>query len=422
MAAGRRDAKYYVSRVDGEYRTDLEVVRVCEVNSELTHAVLQLVNGRHATWRGVGPFPYQVGTVLLIDVEDGHTEVASDHLWPSAPTVGVILHKSPDETVVYSNQGLQVVPSSTGDHEEGHTVVFDTHTGVTRVLARRPLRPLDTSPVGQATIDRYKVSPGLTVGPTFDDFGGLSDVVERAKELIEVPLTHSDKLRRIGARPIKGVLFTGLPGTGKTMLARIIANSSGATFYEISGPAIVSKWVGQSEELVRALFEDAAKQSRAIIFFDEIDSVAGKRSEVSHEASDRLVAQLLTEMDGFSPNDNVVVIATTNRPEDIDVALRRPGRFDWEIHFDRPTRADREHILRASSRKLRTVGELPHGDVADRTADWSAAELSAIWSEAALLAASEERDSIYAEDYYGALDRVARQRQRVGTAESGRAE
>lgn len=234
-------------------------------------------------------------------------------------------------------------------------------------------------------------------------------MVARAQELIEVPLAHHDRLAKINARPIKGVLFTGGPGTGKTMLARIIANRSGAEFLEISGPQFISKWVGQSEEILRLIFDYASKQERCIIFFDEIDSVAGKRSDESHESSRRVVAQLLTLMDGFSPADNVVVIAATNRPQDIDVALLRPGRFDWEINFPYPDRDDREEILRTSQSRHQTRGQLPHEYVAGTTEGWSGAELAAIWTEAALLAVSDERDAIGVEDYLGGYQRVAAQ-------------
>ena len=180
----------------------------------------------------------------------------------------------------------------------------------------------------------------------FDDFGGLTEShSQRAHELIEVPLQNREALSEIGARPIKGVLFTGKPGTGKTMLAQIIAHRSEAKFYRISGPEIFSKWVGQSEELLRKLFDKAAGSDKAIIFFDEIDSVAAQRVDASHESSTRVVAQLLTLMDGFSSKANVVVIAATNRPQDLDVALLRPGRFDWEIHFPYPDQSDRVDIL-----------------------------------------------------------------------------
>jgi transitional endoplasmic reticulum ATPase len=198
------------------------------------------------------------------------------------------------------------------------------------------------------------------------------------------------------------------------MLARIIAAKSGATFYKVSGPEIFSKWYGESEKVLRDIFDDAAKQESAIIFFDEIDSVAGRRGGNSHEESRRVVAQLLTRMDGFDKDDNVVVIAATNRPQDIDSALRRPGRFDWEIHFDLPGLDDRAAILAASARGLTTVDDLPHVQVATLTDSWSAAELAAIWSEAALLAVGDGRSEIDAEDYLGGYERVAQQRQRVG--------
>jgi transitional endoplasmic reticulum ATPase len=164
---------------------------------------------------------------------------------------------------------------------------------------------------------------------------------------------------------------------------------------------------------LRKLFDHAKRQDSAIVFFDEIDSVAAQRDEEAHEASRRLVAQLLTLMDGFSKDSNVVVIAATNRPQDIDIALRRPGRFDWEINFPLPGREDREAILIASARDLETVDHLPHAQVADRTDAWTAADLAAIWTEAARLAAIDDRDAIMAEDYIGGVEYVEAQRRRV---------
>lgn len=206
------------------------------------------------------------------------------------------------------------------------------------------------------------------------------------------------------------MLFTGPSGTGKTLLARIIANHADATFYAINGPEILSKWYGQSEEVIRGIFEDAKRRNRAIIFFDEIDSLASQRGDDSHEASRRLVGQLLSLMDGFSRDTNVMVIGTTNRPQDIDSALRRPGRFDWQVHFPIPNREDREEILQTSSRKLQVGEELPHSWVAEKTESWTPAELAAIWTEAALLAVSDERTLLMMEDYLGGFERVARQR------------
>ena len=201
---------------------------------------------------------------------------------------------------------------------------------------------------------RFRTEGNSDNQPTFDDFGGFSSVVRRAHELIKLPLERHAELAKIGARAIKGVLFTGPPGTGKTMLARIIAAQADAAFYEISGPEIFSKWYGQSEELLRRIFDAAAKEKRAIIFFDEIDSVAAQRADDAHEASRRVVAQLLTLMDGFDSTRNIVVIAATNRPQDLDIALRRPGRFDWEIEFPLPGKDDRLDILIKIARKLET--------------------------------------------------------------------
>ena len=293
----------------------------------------------------------------------------------------------------------------------GYTVEARDTLGVVRVLSENPIRFLDLPDIDDSVIDAFH-SKGASTAESFEDFGGLAQVVERARELVEVPLENHERLAEIGARPIKGVLFTGPPGTGKTMLARIIANKASADFYEISGPEVFSKWFGQSEEILRKIFEAASKKERAIVFFDEIDSVASQRSEDAHEASRRVVAQLLTLMDGFSPDDNVVVIATTNRPQDIDVALRRPGRFDWEVHFPLPDESDREAILNASAMHLTTLEPLPHKYVAGSSDGWSGAELSAIWSEAALLAVADGRSVIVAEDYLGGFQRVADQRRR----------
>jgi transitional endoplasmic reticulum ATPase len=202
------------------------------------------------------------------------------------------------------------------------------------------------------------------------------------------------------------------------MLARIIANSTKADFYYISGPEILSKWYGQSEEVLRILFEDAAKQDQAIIFFDEIDSIAGHRNDGAHEASRRVVAQLLSLMDGFEKN-NVIVIAATNRPENIDMALRRPGRFDWEIDFPLPNEQDREDILRASAKKRKIKDNVDYSWIAKNTINWSAADLVAIWKEASLLTVSDDRKQIRNEDLIGGFERVRNNRNQANISKRG---
>lgn len=356
-----------------------------------------------------------VGDVLLMtgDIDNNHAEITKvpSSAWPDAMWIGIVKIKLSDITVIDSGGRFRMVPTvATPDYETGNTVQANDIQGVTRVLSETPIKYIELPEVSDSVIDRFRSTHPDESDLGFDDFGGLPKVVARARELIEVSLRNNESLSAIGARPIKGVLFTGEPGTGKTMLARIIASQSEAVFYEISGPEIFSKWYGQSEELLRKLFEAAAKDERAIIFFDEIDSVAAQRGDESHEASKRVVAQLLTLMDGFTPDANVVVIAATNRPQDLDIALRRPGRFDWEIEFPYPDVHDREDILTKTASRLRTSDSLPHNVIAAKSVGWSAAELAQIWSEAALLAVEDKRSQIYEEDYIGGFERVSHYR------------
>ncbi len=359
-----------------------------------------------------------VGDVLLIthDKENNRYdfEEAPSSAWPEALWVGIVRLKLQDISVIESGGRLRKVPTVTVPcYENGYTVLAGDAQGVTKVLSERPIKYFDLPEVDDSVIDRFLLSSEDTEDLGFEDFGGLSTVVARARELIEIPLNEGKALLEIGARPIKGVLFTGGPGTGKTLLARIIAAQSKAIFFEISGPEVFSKWYGQSEELIRMLFEAAAKEEKAIIFFDEIDSVAAQRGDESHEASKRVVAQLLTLMDGFKPDTNVVVIAATNRPQDLDAALRRPGRFDWEIEFPYPDECDRKDILVKTARRLKTKGPLPYDIIAAHSDGWSAAELTQIWSEAALLAVSDNRRQIYEEDFVGGFERVSRYREQA---------
>ena len=393
--------------------------RIRHVSDDGRQLTVELRGGQVATATTNDPTELEVGNVVA--VRDHALDRVPDELWMEQTWVGVVKVKLPDRTVIDAGARWQLLPTNDDvEYSVGNTVEVSDSIGVICVLHRDPLRIVEFGEPDQSIIESFKPSE-LERSETFEDFGGLPQVVERAKELIEVPLAESERLAKINARPVKGVLFTGPPGAGKTMLARIIANRSGAEFLEISGPQFISKWVGQSEEILRLIFNYARAHKPCIIFFDEIDSVAGHRTDDSHESSRRVVAQLLTSMDGFTPTDNVVVIAATNRPQDIDVALLRPGRFDWLIDFPLPGLEDREAILTTSQRRHRVRGDLPHVYVASRTEGWTGAELAAIWTEAALLAVIDERDSIAAEDYLGGYQRVASQhllqsKQRQGEA------
>ncbi len=354
-----------------------------------------------------GPTDLIVGDIVLLGQD--RWEHVPPEAWTEETSIAVVRAFVDDQLLVEGGlgAGLRLVPRLGLEPAIGNTVEYAEGRGVLRILSTRPIRTHDRD-MDDEPLDRFKVSPSAG-GLSFDDFGGYPQVVDRARELIETQLERKDHLDAIGARPIKGILFTGPPGTGKTMLAKIIAAESGADFFAVSGPEIVSKWLGDSESLLRRIFEAAEASDRAIIFFDEIDSVAEKRDGDTHEASKRLVAQFLTEMDGFDERSgsNVIVIAATNRAHDIDPALLRPGRFDWQIDFGLPTLEDREKILQVSGARLATTGELPIEQVAARTGGWSAAKLTSVWTEAALIAAKANRRSICDLDFVEAYERVA---------------
>jgi transitional endoplasmic reticulum ATPase len=187
---------------------------------------------------------------------------------------------------------------------------------------------------------------------SYEDIGGLHIEIQKVREMIELPLKHPELFDRLGIDPPKGVLLHGPPGTGKTLIAKAVANESGANFYTINGPEIMSKFYGQSEENLRKVFEEAQKNAPSIIFLDEIDAIAPKRSEVHGEVERRVVSQLLTLMDGLKGRGKVIVIGATNIPDVIDPALRRPGRFDREIRIDVPDRNGRKEILLIHTRGM----------------------------------------------------------------------
>jgi transitional endoplasmic reticulum ATPase len=219
---------------------------------------------------------------------------------------------------------------------------------------------------------------------TYDDLGGMRDTIDALREMVELPLRHPELFQRLGVDPPKGVLLHGPPGTGKTLLARAVANESAAKFFLINGPEIMGSAYGESERRLREIFEQAAQAAPSIIFIDEIDSIAPKRGQVIGEAEKRLVAQLLTLLDGIEPRQNTVVIAATNRPEAIDEALRRPGRFDREIVVGVPDEPGRREILGIHTRGMPLAPDVDLGDLARRTYGFVGADIAALCREAAL--------------------------------------
>ena len=232
----------------------------------------------------------------------------------------------------------------------------------------------------------------------YDDIGGCRRQLAQIREMIELPLRHPTLFKTLGVKPPRGVLMHGPPGTGKTMIARAVANETGAFFFLINGPEIMSKMAGESESNLRKAFEEAEKNSPAIIFIDEIDSIAPKRDKTNGEVERRIVSQMLTLMDGLKGRSNVVVIGATNRPNSIDPALRRFGRFDRELDIGVPDENGRLEILRIKTRDMKIEEDVDLEAIARETHGFVGADLAALCTEAAMQCIREKMDLIDIEE------------------------
>ena len=230
----------------------------------------------------------------------------------------------------------QVIPLVAVETDPSNTIVLITEATLIE-LRKKPVQGYE------------KATRGVT---TYEDIGGLGDEIMRVREMIELPMKHPELFGHLNIEPPKGVILYGPPGTGKTLIAKAVANESGASFHYIAGPEIVGKFYGESEERLRKIFEEATQDAPSVIFIDEIDSIAPKRENVTGEVERRVVAQLLTLLDGMVERGQVVVIGATNRVDAIDPALRRPGRFDREIHIGVPDTKDRYEILQIHTRGM----------------------------------------------------------------------
>ncbi|MFC6733323.1 CDC48 family AAA ATPase [Haladaptatus sp. GCM10025893] len=223
-------------------------------------------------------------------------------------------------------------------------------------------------------------------GITYEDIGGLQQEIQRVREMVELPMKHPQIFKKLGIEPPQGVLLHGPPGTGKTLLAKAVANETSASFFSIAGPEIISKYYGESEQQLREIFEDAAEESPSIIFIDELDSIAPKREDVTGEVERRVVAQLLTMMDGLEARGNVIVIAATNRVDSVDPALRRPGRFDREIEIGVPDEEGRKEILQVHTRGMPLADDVSLDGLAEETHGFVGADIESLTKEAAMKA------------------------------------
>ncbi|WP_141707699.1 26S protease regulatory subunit [Micromonospora sp. II] len=361
----------------------------------------------------------QSGTITLSDYEDFAVgdvlfcrdgmvpEKVSDELWGAAAQVGTVRHVAGDRVVMEVDGHLKAYTQrASPPFEVGQTVEIDSAGRPGRLLSERAIDRL-----GLADRDAFDVE-SLVVKPagqlTLHDFGGSSEIVSRASNLVKVALDPANRIKEIGANPIKGMLFTGPPGTGKTHLAKVLAELAGATFYNIAGPTIIDQWIGQSERTLRNIFDHARRNAPAILFFDEIDSLFARRGNSTHEATNRLVGQLLSLLDGFSAFERVMVIATTNLAESLDSALLRPGRLSHKIQFTLPGVMDRVAICEASSRHIKFSEPVDPFALAEATSGWTSSDIAAIWTEAAILAALDGRVALCREDVYEGMQRVQR--------------
>ena len=260
-------------------------------------------------------------------------------------------------------------------------------------LTQIRLNVVATTPKGIVHIDentevelreQFEEAGGGRGEVNYDDVGGMGDTIRQLREMVELPLRYPELFTRLGVDPPRGVLLHGPPGTGKTRLAQAVANESDAHFLLINGPEIMGSGYGESEKKLRDVFEEAGKSAPSIIFIDEIDSIAPKRTQVHGEAEKRLVAQLLTLMDGLHARSNVVVIAATNRPDAIDEALRRPGRFDREIVIGVPDEAGRREIIAIHTRGMPLGREVDLKELARTTHGFVGADIAALTREAAI--------------------------------------
>jgi transitional endoplasmic reticulum ATPase len=316
----------------------------------------------------------------FVDISKADSKPAKEVLL--APVEKVFLR---GDLANYFKQRLLNKPAYKGD-----LVVFEIMgQSIPFVVANtNPKGIVYVSKITKIKISEKPMKPGEAVVPgvTYEDIGGLQEEIKKIREMVELPMKHPILFQKLGIEPPKGVLLYGPPGTGKTLLAKAVANETNAYFLTINGPEIMSKYYGESERRLREVFEEASKNSPAVVFIDEIDAIAPRREEVHGEVERRVVSQLLTVMDGLKGRGQVIVIAATNIVDSIDPALRRPGRFDREIEIGVPDKYGRHEILQIHTRGMPLAPDVELDKLSEITNGFTGADLSMLSKEAAIKA------------------------------------
>ncbi|WP_181685949.1 proteasome-activating nucleotidase Pan2 [Halorhabdus salina] len=332
------------------------------------------------------------------------------------------------DTLERENQALKTSSLYIGTVEEiaGDSVIVKQHGNNQEVLTDLPTSLEDEIEAGErvAINDSFNVKSTLEAetdaraqamevaespGVSYDDIGGLESQIQEVREAVEQPLINADQFREVGIDPPSGVLLHGPPGTGKTMLAKAVANETDATFIKMAGSELVRKFIGEGAKLVRDLFELAEEREPAIIFIDEIDALASERtdSKTSGDAEvQRTMMQLLSEMDGFDDRGEIRIIAATNRFDMLDRAILRPGRFDRLIEVPEPDQDGRERILEIHTQEMNLADEVDLAAVATETEGLTGAELESLTTEAGMFAIRDSHTEVHREDFMDAIEKI----------------
>lgn len=360
---------------------------------------------------GFGPLPQDGGPTVTrgsVVLVSGNTFVpAPGKLLTPKTGIGVVRRIEETRSLVETEHSIVWLPHEGAvDWDEWSTVEL-SETGIVKQLDERPLRYRDDPPASTTVQSRFRVDP-KNVTETFEGIEGLDSQIAELRQVIEL-MHNAEALKEKGMRPVRGLLLAGESGTGKTMLARALAREANAAYFHVRGPEIASKWVNESEEMLRALMDEADSLDCAVVFFDEIDSLGGVRSSDAHEMSNKLITQFLALLDGFDDKPGrALIVGATNRPEVLDPAMLRSGRFDRRIDFDLPTPDAREAILRAT-RPVDLSADIDLYRLAAMTETWCSADLRALWTQAFQFAHSERRNKILTSDCEVAIERIGPQ-------------